>query len=255
MEGDSMSSTWGEPDYSNTDAMQGPTQMTAIADYAALVSVRGFATQAALLSATGMAAGYLAKVTAIPGVLFVYNGTTWVMFGTPSFADAGTRDAAITTPANGMEAYLEDVDIWTRRIGGAWVNWRSEQKTATGLAVTGMPAPTSSTCTYWYDNGAIEVEGEIVLSGPHTGAITVASPVAFATPSANESHVLGTCKFIDVGTTSVPGLVDATVANVVRLLLQVASGTNLVVGNLAAGNPFTSVSGDRFKYRYRNPLV
>jgi hypothetical protein len=100
-----MASTWGEPEISNTSPMQGPAQISAVADYAMAVGIRHFPTQAALNAASGAVADYYAIVTAIPGALFRYTGSAWRMTGTAQFADAAAA-SAITAPHQGMRRRL-----------------------------------------------------------------------------------------------------------------------------------------------------
>src|SRR6185295_11584206 len=57
------------------------------------------ATQAAL-NLTTATSGYVRRVTTIPGAIFVANGTSWIMYGTPVFTNSAGRDAAITAPVS-----------------------------------------------------------------------------------------------------------------------------------------------------------
>lgn len=112
---------WGAPVYGNDQAMQGPAQISEAAAMAMARGLRRFDTQSQLLGATGMAEDYYATVKAIPGAVFRFDGAAWIMYGTARFASKAARDAAITTPASGMRAYVGDVGYETIRIGSSWV--------------------------------------------------------------------------------------------------------------------------------------
>lgn len=72
------------------------------------LSERTVATQAALPAANTVRRDYAYYVEAIPGATFFSNGTAWRMVGTPEFATAAARDAAITSPLQGMTAKRAD---------------------------------------------------------------------------------------------------------------------------------------------------
>jgi hypothetical protein len=97
-----MASTWGEPEIGNSSPMQGPAQISAVADYAMGIGIRHFATQAALVAASGAVDDYYAVVTAIPGALWrYYTGTGWRMLSTAHFVDDAAA-TAITSPHQRM---------------------------------------------------------------------------------------------------------------------------------------------------------
>jgi hypothetical protein len=112
-----MASTWGEPEYSNSSPMQGPAQMSAIADYAMAVGVRHFATVSALGTATGAQTGYLAAVESVPGALWRYNGSTWAMMTPGQFGTSADRNAAFSAPQQGYMAYTVATGILWRYYG------------------------------------------------------------------------------------------------------------------------------------------
>lgn len=109
--------TRGEPQMASTG--NSPTfaaDLSLLATYAAEVGVRKFATQSAMDSSTGSAAGELAQVTAIPGGLWMLIGTTWTQLTAGQFANAAARSAAVTTPRQGMKSVRADLgraeDYW-----------------------------------------------------------------------------------------------------------------------------------------------
>lgn len=112
---------WGQPNFLASGAPDLDGDANDIANYFAPLTARQFPTQAALIAAGAPPAdGYLARVTAIPGATFVRVSGAWVMYGTPKFADATARNAAITTPAAGMKSALA-TELWDREYdGSAW---------------------------------------------------------------------------------------------------------------------------------------
>lgn len=112
---------WGQPNFLASGAPDLDGDPNDVSDYFAYHAPRRFATQAALISAGAPPAnGYMARVDAIPGALFVRVSSAWVMYGTPKFADATARNAAITTPAAGMKSALA-TEFWDREYdGSAW---------------------------------------------------------------------------------------------------------------------------------------
>lgn len=168
--------------------------------------------------------------------------------GTPRFANAAARDAAITAPVLGMKAVLTSDEITYRYSGSAWVAWESAP-ISLAPTITGVTTSASAQ-TYTYINSNILVNGDCTVSAAPSGAVTIATPVAVAAPSANESVVLGHVKFVDTGTTAYTGIVDQIAANLVRVLVSNAASTYLAVNNLSSTVPHTWASGDRIKWRY-----
>lgn len=74
----------------------------------------------AALPATGNYAGRQRRVLTTPGAHWEHDGTSWRMRGEAVFASAGARDSAIAAPAQGMLAFLSDVEYSTRYDGAAW---------------------------------------------------------------------------------------------------------------------------------------
>jgi hypothetical protein len=69
------------------------------------------------------------------------------------FASAGTRDAAILAPTEGMMVYLADVNKFQQYSGSAWVGFNSEY--AAGVKIWGGTAtPTAdpnATLNLWFN--------------------------------------------------------------------------------------------------------
>jgi hypothetical protein len=145
-------------------------------------SFRREADMAALAAATGMEADDIALVDTIPGAWFKYDGSTaaWKMYGTPRFADATARDAAITSPTLGMRCVLTSDEVTYRYNGSGWKAWESGwisfTPTLSNIAV-GTGGSASSSCRYRYVGGQVEAEYKLVLgtSGASVGSTPTAT--------------------------------------------------------------------------------
>ena len=193
--------------------------------------------------------GMEATVETAPGAFYKYDGSVWEMHGVPVFTNTTARDAALTAPVNGDKCLVESNGFTYKRISGAWQPWESPW---TSFTSTVVGAPISARDEkYQYVAGDIIVDGELTVSAVQTSGVTVTTPVAVAQPTSSQSVGLGVCEFVDVGSTSYPGVVDQVVADIVRLLWWNASGTALAKANVSPpSTPFGMVSGDRIKYRY-----
>jgi|GEM_PF-3420188 len=76
----------------------------------------------AKLTAAGWGKAVADAITALQG--------SWL----GAFANATARDAAVTSPADGMACYLQDVDQFSAQVNGAWVNQVVGNSTWTDLA-------------------------------------------------------------------------------------------------------------------------
>jgi hypothetical protein len=117
-----MASTWGEPEISNSSPMQGPAQISAVADYAMAVGVRHFPTVSALGAAQGAVLGYLAVAESVPGALWRYNGSTWEMMTPGQFDTSADRNSAFSAPQQGYMAYTRSTGILWRYYAAYNVN-------------------------------------------------------------------------------------------------------------------------------------
>lgn len=157
-----MVSSWGEPDYANTDAMQGPAQMTAIADFAMARGIRHFDTQADLIASSGALEDFYAFVKAIPGAHFRFDGvSTWVMHGIARFATASARNAAITSPATGMLSRIDTERFVRRYSGSAWLPYGAGMFPIipTGVAGTGATIGSDGAVTVASGGLSVSING------------------------------------------------------------------------------------------------
>ena len=115
-----MASTWGEPEISNSSPMQGPQQISDVADFAMARGIRHFDTVLNLRGASGALVDYYAVVAAVPGALWRYNGTAWVMVGTAQFATATDAANGLPTPVAGMRRRIATKLYDEEYIGSAW---------------------------------------------------------------------------------------------------------------------------------------
>lgn len=62
-----------------------------------------------------------ATVESTPGAFWKYNGSAWKMHGTPRFANAAARDAAITAPTVDMRCVLTSDELTYQYVGSTWM--------------------------------------------------------------------------------------------------------------------------------------
>jgi hypothetical protein len=120
---------WGQPNFLALGAPEVDVDPNDVSDYFAAITARRFTTQV-LLNAAGAppADGYMARVDAIPGAVFIRISGAWVMHGTARFDDAADRDAAITSPAAGMHARLADSRLVWEYVGSSWIPLLSPER-------------------------------------------------------------------------------------------------------------------------------
>lgn len=134
-----------------------------LSDYfAAGRSFRKVATQAALIALTGMADRDVATVDTVLGGFWTYNGATakWILGGSPVFADAAARNAAITTPAVDMVTRLA-TERFSRRYGTAWL--------PVGGGLLPIRPASAVGATLGADGAATITAGTVSLNGCFTG--------------------------------------------------------------------------------------
>lgn len=103
-----------------------------------------------------------------------------------SFATSTARDAAITTPVEGMVAYLEDRNTFWYYDGSAWTNLGNVMRFASAAArTTALPSPVEGMISYLQDTDELQIYNGsswltvVVTSDDEgfttTGAVTAAS--------------------------------------------------------------------------------
>lgn len=168
-----------------------------------------------------------------------------------TFLNAATRDAALPSPAEGQEAWLQTEDVLTRFFGGAW---RTVYKPVTAYSPI-FSAFTVGASTivarYARDGDLVHYQGGIVWGAGAAftgGAVQATVPVA----ASYANRVTGTAGFYD----SSAGLTFAGACNIL------VGGTGMVfyvmVGgayNPTGANPFAWANGDEFWWSITYPAA
>lgn len=125
---------------------------TAVSDYDLVPRF----TTVALLLASSPSNGHVARADNAPGALFVRQSGSWVMYGTPRFADSSARSSAISSPVTGMLTQLDTERFVRRYNGSAW-------KPFGAGSVPLVPTIASSGGT-----AAVDSDGRVTFSGSIT---------------------------------------------------------------------------------------
>jgi len=204
-----MASTWGEPEITNASTMAGPAQINAAAEFAMRAGVRHFATQAAMISASGKEEGFLAVVEAIPGAIWRWDvsAATWLMTGVPRFYTTAERDAAFSAIPDKAEVYVSGDATVYKRIGSNWVKWN---RPPAGYTPTWTNFTLGSSArSAWYQIVDGMVEGTInytagASASPSASLILISLPEPRHS-AAGDFYPLGDVVFRDV---SVPAMYE-----------------------------------------------
>lgn len=103
----------------NTPTFAG--DLTTVSAFYAARSLRRFTTVALLLASSGSTVGDAAVAENALGAVFIHTGSGWFMHGTPRYADAAARDAALTAPVAGWRARIT-TELFDRQwvAAGVW---------------------------------------------------------------------------------------------------------------------------------------
>lgn len=169
-----------------------------------------------------------------------------------TFATTAARDAAITSPSEGMIAYSKADDAYYIYSGSAWIpydiGWVAWTPTITGLT-QGTGAVTQ--CYYARIGKTIVAQGYITLgTGPTgIGTFTISLPVDHA--NSNRSAIVGQTFMRDsVAARSYTGFVSlqGSAPGTIRLFAHNASATYTYSATQSASIPHSWTSGDYFSF-------
>lgn len=161
------------------------------------------------------------------------------------FASSTARDAAITSPVEGMIAYLEDTNIYTWYSGSAWGNliwpdaWIAYTPTLTNITLG-----SGGTSAFFYQRvgKAVNVRGRITLGA--TGALTGVATFTLPVNSILSDQFWDFGAILnDSGTTFYPGVVRVGTSTATVLATN-AAATYTTAVNTSATIPFTWASSD-----------
>lgn len=170
-----------------------------------------------------------------------------------SFASAAARDAAVTSPEEGMVAYLRDVDALTVYTGSAWI-----VGAYLGDAPSYTPAWTAVTSNPSLGNGAVvgrykqfgktvQVYARLTTgstSGYGSGGWRLSLPTAAGTPSTVTDHRIHAQYFDASAGVYYPGQCQVSDSGYVNLQHFAVTGSNIRTVNADSTGPFTWATGD-----------
>lgn len=160
------------------------------------------------------------------------------------FASSAARASAITSPVEGMVAYLEDTNTYTFYNGSAWNDllW-GDPWVAYTPTLTNITLGSGGTSSFFYQRVGkmVNVRGRITLgtSGALTGVATFTLPVNAVT--ADQFWQSGT--ILNDSGTFYAGVVRVGTSSATVLATN-AAGTYTTAVNTSATIPFTWASGD-----------
>jgi hypothetical protein len=163
--------------------------------------------------------------------------------GTPRFADAAARTAAIPAPVLGMKAVLTSDEITYRYNGSAWKgwesNWTSYTPTLTGWAI-GTGGVAALTGHYRYAQGRVQVRVSLFLGT--SGASVTGNPARISLP-VSSTALQTSPQIVPIGGGS---LFDTSAATAYRATIyqQTSAGvTDIVVGYAGTVDVLTAITG------------
>lgn len=179
-----------------------------------------------------------------------------------SFADSTARDAAVTSPEEGMIAYLQDVDTFTAYNGSSWAvavnlnengeTWSSYTPTWTTTGTAPAIGNGSIVAQYVNINNVVIVQGQMTFGSTTTfgtGAWSLSTPNTMAAAYVSYG-LLGHAKGYDSsGGSNYTLYVVIDAGSTTKVLLN-REGTP---PNVDYQNPFTWANGDNlaFNFSYR----
>lgn len=173
------------------------------------------------------------------------------------FASAAARDSALTSVlAEGMVAYLKDVDQIMMYSGSAWENveqvgaWRSWTPTLTASVTNPTLGTGSSTEGFYIKIGRTVIAQFAIVFGssgvnPGSGSYRIELPFAYVQRFTGVGwHYVGDARLIDFGSGSAQASLQLNSGNRVTMIYPAAwpTGATLVVGDAA---PWTWAATDQ----------
>ncbi|MEV4000990.1 hypothetical protein [Actinomadura sp. NPDC049753] len=170
-----------------------------------------------------------------------------------SFASAAARNAAITSPEEGMCAYLRDVDALTVYTGAAWVVAAylgdAQSYTPQWTAVTSNPSLGNGAVVGRYKQygKSVQVYARLTTgstSGYGSGGYRLSLPTTPGTPSTVIDHRIHAQYFDSSAGVYYPGHCQVSDLGYVNLQYFGVSGSNVRILNADNAGPFTWATGD-----------
>lgn len=156
------------------------------------------------------------------------------------FADATARDAALTSPTEGMCVYLTGNVHYQFYNGTSWITtdiaWNAYTPTLTNVTAT-------STIAYYYRVGkVIHFFVYVVVSAAPTGLITVSLPITSTSVTRHSAEV----RMVVAGTTYFGKGIFASSGTTCQVVAMNASGTYVSSTATSGTVPAAWVSGNTF---------
>jgi hypothetical protein len=229
------------------------------------VSTTGTSTALSLSSGFDLAPGYDLLNSNSDQTIYgnkVFSGGVVAQSLKSSFASATARDAAITSPTEGMICYLEDVNQVTSYLGSAWFPIAGQmpffdvQKSATQTGVASSTITTVTWPTATTNRGGFTVASNQVTV-PIAGIYMINAAVTFdsGNTAGNNRHILihvnGSAVTRDYG---FPGItVDSALRSTITLLLAAGDVVDVRVFQTSGSNMTLQISRTRLTISYQGP--
>ncbi len=159
------------------------------------------------------------------------------------FASAAARDAALTSPAEGMHAYLSDVNQVTVYDG---TSWRPISTSYTSYSPTlgNITLGTGGTSVFSYSISGTSVNVRGIITLGTGGALTGSPTFTFPFTAVAGQQVLGVARFNDATGSDYPGSVLYASTTTATLRSWNAAGTYAVNTIMSGTVPFTWAVND-----------
>jgi hypothetical protein len=171
-----------------------------------------------------------------------------------TFSNSTARDAAITSPVEGMLTYLEDSDIYESYNGSAWVQalpigaWQSYTPTFSNFT---LGNGTINVAKYSQIGKTVHLKLGVTLGSTSSvaGQAAISLPVSATTEALGTLGPQGDCTLIAGGVLGI-GTVQVISSTLCRMFPLVASGTYLTYAGLSATAPGTWTTGNHFAFTF-----
>jgi len=121
------------------------------------------------------------------------------------FASAAARNSALTSPAEGMHAYLSDVNQVTVYDGTSWRPINASSWTSYSPTLVNVTLGTGGTSVFAYSVSGTTVSVRGVITFGTGGALTGSPTFTFPLTAVASQNVLGVARFTDTGTSDYAG--------------------------------------------------
>lgn len=172
-----------------------------------------------------------------------------------SFINAADRDTKVTTPEDGMVAFLRDVDALTVYAGGAWIVAMyvngAQAYTPVWTAATTAPSLNNGSVVGLYQQfgKSVQVYARLTIGSSTTfgsGQYRLSLPSVPGTPSTTTNHIIGGQYLDSSAGVYYPGQCQVAAGGFVNMQMFSVTGTDIRTINIAPTVPVAWGAGDIF---------